>query len=174
MSSGQDPDAGRLDPTAGGRLALLTVGEGIITGTVVCAAAIAASVAHIESTAELTAAIVGTVVVYWLAHLHAQTIGRAVANQHHPVLALRYALAHTWAILAVSLLPVGILLLAELAGADLRTAAWVAMFATIGLLTVYSFLAGRRGGLGIGGSFASAAAGAALGTLIALLKATLH
>jgi hypothetical protein len=42
------------------------------------------------------------------------------------------------------------------------------------LLTVYSFLAGRRGGLGLAGSLMSAAAGAALGMLIIVLKANLH
>jgi len=42
------------------------------------------------------------------------------------------------------------------------------------LLTIYSFLAGRRGGLGMGGSLVSAAIGAALGLLVVLLKASLH
>jgi hypothetical protein len=159
----------RSDP-----LGLVTGGEGLITGTVVCAAVIAASAGHLESTASLTLAIVGTVTVYWLAHLHALTLGFAVSGGHHPGIAFRHALAHTWYIVAASLLPVVILLLAEFAGASLKAAAWAALYATIGLLGVYSFLAGRRGGLGLWGSLASAAAGAALGGLIALLKATLH
>jgi hypothetical protein len=159
----------RVDP-----LGLVTGGEGLITGTVVCAAVIAASAGHLESTARLTLAIVGTVGVYWLAHLHAVTLGFAVSGGHHPGIAFRHALAHTWYIVAASLLPVGVLLLAELAGASLRAAAWAALYATIGLLGVYSFVAGRRGGLGWWGSLASAAAGAALGGLIALLKAALH
>jgi hypothetical protein len=75
---------------------------------------------------------------------------------------------------AASLVPVAILLAAELGGASLRAAAWAALYATIGLLGAYSFLAGRRGGLGWWGCLASAAAGAALGGLIALLKAALH
>ncbi len=156
------------------RLGLFRGGEGIITGTVVCAAVIAAGVGHIDSTAQLTVAILGTVFVYWLAHLHAHTIGHAVASGHHPLRALRSGVTHTWPIAAASLLPIGILLLAEIAGADLRTAAWIALLATIGLLTGYSYLAGRRSGLGTTGSLLSAAAGAALGIVIALLKAALH
>ena len=48
------------------------------------------------------------------------------------------------------------------------------MIASTVLLTVYSFLAGRRGGLGLGGSLVSAAIGAALGLLVVGLKASLH
>ncbi len=149
-------------------------GEGVITGTVVCAAVIAASAGHIESTAQLTLALVGTVFVYWLAHVHAATIGGAVGRGHHPLAALRTAVAHTWTIAAASLLPLAVLLLAELLGADQRLAGWVALYATIGLLAAYSYLAGRRGGLGVQGSLACSVAGAALGVLVALLKAALH
>jgi hypothetical protein len=164
-----DSADGRSDP-----LGLFGGGEGLITGTVVCAAVIAASAGHLESTARLTLSIVGAVLVYWLAHLHALTLGFAASGGHHPAIAFRHALAHTWYIVAASLLPVGVLLVAEVAGATLAGAAWAALYATIGLLGAYSFLAGRRGGLGWWGSLASAAAGAALGGLIALLKAALH
>ena len=56
-------------------LGLITGGEGVFTGTVVCAAAIAYGAAHLESTAELSLAIFGTVLIYWVAHLHATTLG---------------------------------------------------------------------------------------------------
>jgi hypothetical protein len=116
---------------------------------------------------------VGPVFVYWLAHLHAETIGDAISEGRHPVAAFRRTLAHTWTILAASLLPVIILLVAELAGADLRLAAWIALWATVALLALYSFLAGRLGGLGLGGSLACALAGAAIGVLVILLQAAL-
>lgn len=47
------------------------------------------------------------------------------------------------------------------------------MIASAALLTVYSFLAGRRGGLGPIGSLVSAALGALLGLLVIALKASL-
>ncbi len=162
------------EPLHGDPLGLFRGGEGVITGTVVCAAVIAAGAGHIDSTAALTFAIIGTVFVYWLAHLHAHTIGHAVANGMHPLRALRGGITHTWPIAAASLLPIGILLLAEMAGADLRTAAWIALWATIVLLAGYSYLAGRRSGMGTVGCLLSAAAGGALGVVIALLKAALH
>src|SRR5512144_635086 len=155
-------------------LGLISGGEGIFTGTVVCAAAIAYGAGHLDSTAELCIAIFGTVLVYWLAHLHARTLGASVTHGHHPLIALRLALLETWPIAGASILPILILLLAEIAGASLRTAAWIALIATIALLTAYSYLAGVRSGLGIWGRVASAAVGAGIGLLVALLKVALH
>jgi hypothetical protein len=66
------------------------------------------------------------------------------------------------------------LLVTQLAGVRIRTGAWIAVIASTVLLTVYSFLAGRRGGLGLGGSLVSAAVGLALGLLVVGLKASLH
>lgn len=156
------------------RFGLLRGGEGIITGTVVCAAVIAASAGHFTTTGSLMLAIAGTVFVYWLAHLHASALGDSVARGHHPLTALRHALSHTWFILAASLLPLAILLVAHVLGADLENAAWVSLWATIALLGAYSYLAGRLGGLDVLGSLFSGAAGTALGVLIALMKAALH
>ena len=148
-------------------------GEGVITGTVVSAAVIAAAAGHLEET-RIVLAILGTAFIYWLAHLHARTLGDAVKHHTHPVDALKEALAETWPILAAALVPAAILLVTQLAGIELRTGAWIAVIASTVLLTVYSFLAGRRGGLGLGGSLISAAIGAALGLLVVGLKASLH
>jgi len=148
-------------------------GEGIITGTVVSAAVIAAAAGHLEET-HIVLAILGTAFIYWLAHLHARTLGDAVKHRTHPVDALREALAETWPILAASVLPAVIMLVAKLVGADIRRAAWIAVIASTVLLALYSFFAGRRGGLGLGGSLLSGAIGAALGILVILLKAGLH
>jgi hypothetical protein len=148
--------------------------EGLITGTVVCAAVIAYGAGHVDSILQLDVAILGTVAVYWLAHLHAATLASSLAHRHHPLLAFRHAARETWPIAAASVLPVGVLVLAELLGADLRVAAWSALIATIGLLTIYSYLAGARSGLDRWGRIASACAGAAIGILVALLKVALH
>jgi hypothetical protein len=153
---------------------LISGGEGVFTGTVVCAAAIAYGAGHLDSTAQLSLAIFGTVLVYWLAHLHASTLGASVTHGLHPRVALRAALLETWPIAGASLLPILILLLAEVAGASLRTAAWTALIATIGLLSGYSYLAGVRGGLSTRGCVASAAAGAGIGMLVAAMKVALH
>jgi hypothetical protein len=156
------------------RWGLLRGGEGLMTGTVVAAAVIAATAGHVDSTAQLSVAIVGTTCVYWLAHLHAAAIGAAVNTGLHPLHALRSAASHTWTIAAASLLPLAILVLAKVAGAELVTASWIALWGTVGLLTLYSYLAGRRGGLGIRDSMVCAVAGCGLGLVAAALKAALH
>jgi len=148
-------------------------GEGVITGTVVSAAVIAAAAGKLAET-YLIVAILGTAIIYWLAHLHARTLGDAVKHHRHPMESLREALAETWPILAASLVPAAILFVTQLFGANVGTAAWIAVIASTALLTVYSFLAGRRGGLGLGGSLLSAAVGAMLGLLVIALKASLH
>ncbi|MDH2415552.1 hypothetical protein [Nocardioides sp. CER19] len=155
-------------------LGLVVGGEGAITGTVVCAAAIAYGAGHVKSTGELSLAILGTVAVYWLAHLHAVTLGSSLTHRHHPIAAFRHALVVTAPIFGASIVPLLVLLVSRLAGAELRTSAWIALIATIGLLTLYSYLAGARGGLDTGGRIASACAGAAIGILVALLKVALH
>jgi hypothetical protein len=148
-------------------------GEGVITGTVVSAAAIAAAVGHLEET-RLVVAILATAFIYWLAHLHARTLGDAVKHRTHPMDALKEALAETWPILAAAAVPSVILIVTQLAGVEVRTAAWIAVIASTVLLTIYSFIAGRRGGLGLAGSLLSASVGALLGVLIIVLKAWLH
>ena len=148
-------------------------GEGVITGTVVSTAVIAAAAGHLGDT-HLIIAILGTAFIYWLAHLHARTLGDAVKHRTHPIDALREALAETWPILAAAVLPAVIMLIAKVVGAEIRRAAWIAVIASTVLLAIYSFFAGRRGGLGLGGSLLSAAIGASLGILIVILKASLH
>jgi len=163
-----------VDQRRADRVRLVVGGEGAITGTVVCAAAIAYGAGHLETTGQLSLAILGTVGVYWLAHLHAVTIGSSLTHSHHPIVALRHALRETIAIAGASIVPLLVLLLAHLAGASLRGAATIALLVTIGLLAVYSYVAGSRGGLELGGRLASAAAGAGIGVLVALLKVGLH
>src|SRR5689334_2167451 len=87
---------------------LLAGGEGLITGTVVCAAVIAYAAGSVGSTRELCVAIFGTVFVYWLAHLHATTVGLSVKHGHHPLIALRLALVHTWLVAGASVLPIAV------------------------------------------------------------------
>ncbi|MGY2702369.1 MULTISPECIES: hypothetical protein [unclassified Nocardioides] len=162
-------DAPRRDP-----LGLVAGGEGTITGTVVCAAAIAYTAGHSDTIWQVSAAILGTVFVYWLAHLHAVTVGSSLTRGHHPLAALRHGLHETWPILGASVVPLVVLLGSRLFGAEIKTAGWIALLVSIALLTRYSWVAGRRGGLDTWGCVASAAAGFGLGLVVVLLKVALH
>lgn len=164
-----EPQTGRAD-----RLSLFGGGEGVITGTVVCGAAIAAGAGHIDTAAQLSLVILGTVGVYWVAHLHAVTIGSALTHRHHPVAALRHAFRETLPIAGASVVPLAVLLVSRVFGASLVAAAWIALLSTIAVLAIYSYVAGARGGLDTGGRVASAVAGAGVGVLVVLLKVALH
>ena len=85
---------------------------------------IAYGVGHAYSTAQLVVAITATVAVYWLAHLHAVTIGSSLTHGHHPIRALRHALVETAPVAAASVVPLAVLVVTRLAGADLSTSAW--------------------------------------------------
>lgn len=155
-------------------LGLVSRAEGAIIGTVVSAAVIAYSAVKADTARHVSLAILGTVAVYWLAHLHAVTLARSLNHRNRPVEAIRTAISETWPVAGAGVLPVGVLAAATLVGADLRTASWAALIATIALLSTYSYLAGVRGGLTRWGRVASAGVGAGIGVLVALLKVALH
>ena len=164
-----EPLTSRNDP-----LGLVQGGEGAITGTVVCAAAIASTAGHLETIGQLTLVILGTVGVYWVAHLHAVTIGSTLTHRHHPFVAVRRALRETLPIAGVSVVPLGVLLLVTLTGTGVRAAAITALLATVALLAVYGYVGAARAGLDMRGRVASATAGAGVGLLVVFLKLGLH
>lgn len=94
MTTNQSPPTAQNVETARDPLTMIN-GEGMITGTVVSAAAIAAAAGHFEET-PLVLAVFGTAFIYWLAHLHPRTLGDAVKHNKHPMSALRESLAETW------------------------------------------------------------------------------
>lgn len=153
---------------------LLRNAEAVMTGTVVCAAVIAAGVGHTESIRQLCLAISLTVFIYWCAHLYAAALAGAIAHRKHPLHAARDAIAHTWLVGGASLLPLGILVTANLLGAELKPAATIALAATVGLLALYGGIAGHRGGFGPKGVTVSALGGAFIGLLVVGMKLLLH
>lgn len=172
-SPGDGPKA-QLDAATDGPLRIYSGAEAVITGTVVCAAAIAAAAGHLESSGQLALAIIGTVFVYWLAHVHATALSHAINKTNSLGEAVKHSLVENLPLAVVSLVPLGILLVAELFGAEVRTAAYISLGFTIALLTFYGYVAGRRGGLSPGGRFLAASTGTLIGVLIIMLKAGLH
>ena len=83
-----------------------------------------------------------------LPHLHASTLGSVLTHEHHPLAALRAELPETAPILGAVVPLVAVLVGVDLLGGDLSTAAWAALWVSIALLVIYSYIAGVRGGLG--------------------------
>jgi hypothetical protein len=148
--------------------------EPLLIGTTVCGGAIAAGAGHIDDLGQLVIAIVGTVLVYWVAHLHAATLAHRVEERMSLRAAFGHALESNWLMLAAALIPVVILVICDLLGVAILTASWIALGATVALLGGYGYVAAGRGGLSPSGRVVSAIGGVLVGLLIMLLKASLH
>lgn len=153
---------------------LIRHAESAMTGTMVCAAVIAASAGHIDSIRSLEIAIVVTVGSYWLVHLYAATLALIINDRHHPWLALRQAVRHTWLSVGASLLPVGVLVISDRLGAEISTSALIALAVTVGLLAVYGGIAGRMAGFAPFGVVVASLLGALFGLLLVLVKVAVH
>jgi len=166
--SGTAPRNDSIPETPTGRL------EPLLIGTTVCGGAIAAGAGHIDDLSQLVIAIVGTVLIYWVAHLHAATLAHRVEERLPFRIAIGRALEDNWLMLATALIPVVILVVGDLFGVAILTASWIALGATVALLGGYGYVAAARGGLKMTGRVLSAIGGIFVGVLIMLLKASLH
>lgn len=155
------------------RQLLLRHAQPAIAGTVVCGAVIAASGGKGLGIGSLAAAILVSSVVYWIAHIYIDTLAVVAAGHHTVATAARQAASHTWFLAAVSLIPLGVLLLFGLLGTQTKTAAFAALGATTVLLAAYGAMAGHHGGLGRWGIVAAAVGGAGLGLTLIAVKAFL-
>jgi Na+-driven multidrug efflux pump len=109
----------------------------------VTAAIIAAAGGHLRTIA-LAAAIVVTLIVYWVAEEYAELLG-ARAEQTQPLSRgyVRAELVATWPMVSASYGPVAALLVARLFGASDAVAADIGLAAAILLLVGHSWSAGR-------------------------------
>jgi len=122
-------------------------------------------------TGALAAAVVVTLLVYWLAEEYAELLGEQVEGGVLPNWAyIRGALAATWPMVSASYAPLLVLVLARLAGASLLTAANIGLVAAIVLLTVYGWRAGRASQLRGRQLLLTTSIAAALGLVMILLK----
>ena len=92
----------------------------------------------------LVAAVVGTLMVYWLAEEYAELLGEQVEGGAIPTWAyIRDELTATWPMVSAAFLPLLALLLARVAGASELTAANVGLVTVVVLLIVHAWAAGR-------------------------------
>jgi hypothetical protein len=123
------------------------------------------------STAALVAAVVVTLLVYWLAEEYAELLGEQATGGKLPSrVYIRQALAATWPMVSASFLPLLTLVLARLAGASAAAAANVGLAAAIVLLTAHGWLAGRAAQLRGWRLLFAVSVAAALGLVMIALK----
>jgi hypothetical protein len=147
-----------------------------IYGTILVMAVITAF-SHDDSatSAELIGAVAATTIVFWVAHVYAEVLGRRLEGESGSRLAnIRLALRHEWPIVEAALLPVLGLLLGVLSIVSDDTAVNVAIAAGVLELFGWGLAAGRQLGLSTTGTILAGAVNGALGLVIVGLKVLVH
>jgi hypothetical protein len=150
-----------------------------IYGTLVAAALLATEAAGSETVPAMVITILGTLIVYWLAHVYADVIARqALSEGEDPHrLTMRIvgeALIQELGVMIGGALLVVVLVVVSLAGAGRSAAVDAAQLCSIAQLVAWGVFAARRAHLRPVSVVLYALVSAALGVLIGLLKVALH
>jgi hypothetical protein len=153
-----------------------TTDEGVY-GVILVAGMIVASSGHGANAWQVFLQVVGTVIVFWAAHVYAGTVshhgltdGRVIGIRE----SLRMALRRSWGLLLSALIPSSILLLGVAHVVPDAAAAWIALWTCVGVLAVLGYIAfARRGARWYVRALGSLAT-AGFGILMILLKSGTH
>lgn len=122
-------------------------------------------------------AVVGTVLVFWAAHVYAGTVARHGFGDDD-VMGLRKsfggALHHSWGLLVSALIPACILLLGATHAVSDPVAIWLALWTCVAVLAVLGYVAFTRRSSPWWVRVLGALVTAGFGVLMILLKAALH
>jgi hypothetical protein len=147
-----------------------------IYGTILVMAVIVAF-SHDDSatSAELIGAVAATTIVFWVAHVYAEVLGRRLGGESGSRMAnIRAALGHEWPIVEAALLPVLALLLGVLSIVSDHTAVNIAIGVGVLELFGWGLAAGRKLGLSTTGTMLAGVTNGALGLVIVGLKVVVH
>ena len=141
-----------------------------IYGAIITAAILATAGSELH-TGALVAAVVITLLVYWVAEEYAELLGEQVEAGFVPSWNyIRGSLAAIWPMVSASFAPLVVLVLARLAGASIQVADNLGLVVAIVLLMIHGWLAARSARLhGIQLIFTTSIA-AALGLVMVALK----
>ena len=171
------------DSDGSGRKASLRERGGFVTaesvyGIILVSGMIVASGGHGASSWSVFLSVLGTVIVFWAAHVYAGTVAAHGVRVHgaHTSLktAFRQSLRRSAGLLTAALLPSGVLLLGALRAIDDTVAVWTALWLGVVILAVIGYGAFAR----LGSSFPMRIVGslttAAFGVAMIVLKAVIH
>ncbi len=144
-----------------------------IYGTIICASVMAAS-SEFDTTGEVAITVLVTVLVYWVAERWSHILAAGIRGRKLTRQASFHMLIEGWPMVQASYLPLLVLLVAYLLGADTTTSVNIALAATAVLLTGLGWVAARRGGRAGWAAARSALLTGALGLALIGLKALLH
>lgn len=149
---------------------------GAVHGTVLVGALIAAQGAHdpIDVSRSVTLVLL-TLVLYWLAHVYAEMVGRRIeAGQRPRRRDVRQLLNEEWPLVGASFGPLGAVVLADLVGADPNTAVLAGLWMTTAILVGWALVAGLRSHLRIVELVLDVVVSAGIGISLIVLKVLVH
>jgi hypothetical protein len=144
-----------------------------IYGVIVSSAVMAAS--HAATAAATTIAVLVTLVIYWGAERYARIVAERIhAGRRPDRRELRHQLTTGWEMITASFLPLAVLDVTRLLGAQLSTALLAGLGCSTLLLGIAGWAVGRDGKLSAGERLVSATIAAAFGGVMIVLKMLLH
>ena len=144
-----------------------------IYGVIVSSAVMSAS--HAEKAYQVLVSVLVTLVVYWGAERYARIVAERIHEGHRPSwTTVRRQLTHGWEMVTASTLPLVVLGVTSLLGAELSTAVLAALACSTVLLCVAGWAVGRDGRLTSRERLASTLVAGLFGLMFVGLKALLH
>ena len=123
---------------------------------------------------EVAAAVLMTLIIYWAAERWSQVLGSQLAGEPLTTRRVVQVFADGWPMVQASYLPLVVMVLASLCGADEDLSVTVALGSIVVLLVAFGALAGRRAGVTGWPLGLVAVVSGAFGVALIVLKALLH
>jgi hypothetical protein len=146
--------------------------SGAIYGTLVTAGTILAASEGAQDVVEVGITVVVTLALYWIAHAYAEVLGNADAVAPSWRVATR-ELAVESPMVAACVIPLAVLVAADIIGATFELAVTIGLCTTVGLLFLWGILAARRAELSRGWAVFSGVVYTLIGAAIVVLKLVL-
>jgi hypothetical protein len=147
----------------------------LLYGAIVAATVLATVSAHGEGAGYVAMATGIVLGIYWMAHVYTHALSvQFGGDRRHLLRRLRSSAIHEASVLAGGLPALVVYIVAWVAGAEPSTAAFVALYFSVGLLIAAGYVGAHAAGL-TGRAVVAEAAGAGLfGVLIIVAKSLLH
>jgi len=144
-----------------------------IYGQVLAGSAVVALSRHEEPPMEIVAGVTATMLVFWVAHVYAETISQRV-SQESEARELRHLAEREWPMVQAALPAIVALTLAALGLWSREAGITIALGLGVVVLGGWGTAAGRRAGRSPARAFVDGLGSAALGLLSILLKVLIH
>lgn len=159
-------------------LARSVVSESAVYGVILVSAMVIVTGQDSEASLDVFLKVLGTVIVFWIAHVFADVVagyGASAADESvSPRRLVAHGVRHSWGLLAAALLPLSMILLGAVGVLSDDAAVWTALWLDVVLLGGLGYLAVARRTGRHAPRLVGALLTAALGVAIMALKVFIH